>query len=147
MKFNRQVMIFTLIIMVIEASFVYSDTITAYKKDAIIKFYGNPADHTYACVNKNCYAIGNSTKSGGEFIAGGYVSRQDAIHSICASGCYIEYMRNGVCHQHTNRMLYYARRTISTSVQGYSLSRYLYGTYGDTGSIYGTFRNCRKTCG
>lgn len=129
------------------ASTSQAGTVIAYKRDAFFRFYGNPADHTYACVDGRCYAVGNSSRSGGKYVNGRYVNRQSAISASCAGNCYMIYGVNGVCHQHTNRMLYYARTTLNPSVQGYRLTRWVYGTYGDYGGGKGTFRQCLSRCG
>src|SRR4030043_411143 len=49
------------------------------------------------------------------------------------------YAKNGVCHQHTNRVLYQSGQTLPISVRGYSSSRWQYGITGDVGPEYGRF--------
>ena len=116
-------------------------TISYYVKDAYWEFYGNPLDHTYSCVYGNCYAIEDSTTSGGDLWGAYYLSWQGVLNSICASGCYMEWGTHGTCHQYTNRMLFYAYTTISSSIQGYTLSKAIYGTWGNN------FDDCVETCG
>ncbi|MFH1232458.1 MAG: hypothetical protein V1651_01165 [Patescibacteria group bacterium] len=59
----------------------------------------------------------------------------------------MEYARNGVCHQHTNRVLYQSGQSLPISVRGYSASRWQYGITGDVGPEYGRFYTCRQTWG
>lgn len=118
--------------------------IRAYAKDAFIN--GSPADHTYTCVWGNCYAIGGSSTSGGWYATRGYASNENINNAICADGCVLYYAQNGVCHQHSNRMLYYAGTTIPSYIRYYSISKALYGVYGDYGPANGRFDVCRYTC-
>ncbi|MFA5248175.1 MAG: hypothetical protein WC415_02945 [Patescibacteria group bacterium] len=129
-------------ITLIVTSTVNAYTVSYYVKDAYWQFYGNPLDHTYACVsyNNHCYAIGNSTTSGGSNWGSYYLNQQNSIYAICVAGCYMVWGTHGTCHQHTNRLLYFANTTISSSVQGYTLSKFIFGTYGTN------FADCLNTC-
>ena len=126
---------------ILTASTASSYVMSYYVRPAGFVFYGNPADHTYACVNGNCYSINNTSKSGGNNAGNYYLNYQAVVRSICAQGCYMQYAVDGVCHQHTNRMLYYVNQQISIGVGGYSLTRAMYGICGKN------FQQCLTTCG
>lgn len=131
-----------LLFIILSISMVNAYTVSYYVKDAFWEFYGNPLDHTYACVsyNSQCYAIESSSTSGGNHWGTYYLDGQSSIYAICAAGCYMEWGTHGTCHQHTNRLLYFAGTTISSSVQGYTLSKIIYGIYGNN------FSSCLTTC-
>lgn len=129
-------------------NFVHAEWIEASKVPA---FYDNSSvDHTYACIDRDCYAIGNSRTYGGTSVVQENVSHRQAIFSECYawhSNINMVYGRNGVCHQHTNRILYQTGETLPNSVRGYSRSRWLYGITGDYGPVEGRFYTCRQQCG
>lgn len=122
----------------------------SYKKPA---FYdSSPADHTYACVKDSpygsfgCYSVMLSgvagTTSGGSLVNG--------VNSFsgkwpCYRDCSFIYLRTGVCHQHTNRILYAGGITLPGSVAGYALSVAVYGVTGDNHSAT-SFASCRAKC-
>jgi hypothetical protein len=131
---------------------VDAEYITGYYKDAF--FQGSSFDHTYACVSPiGCYSIvgpngyPSTTYGGAAATATIYVSHQNAIFVACAGNGYMYYGLNGVCHQHTNRILYYANTSLPYWIRGYSASKVLYGTYGECGPTNGRFSTCLTTCG
>ncbi|MFA5248184.1 MAG: hypothetical protein WC415_02990 [Patescibacteria group bacterium] len=88
-------------------------------------------DHTYVCVgnSNNCYTCPPTyTKTGGNPAVGGYGDGDDAV---CYAYCTLSYGVNGVCHQHSNRVLYPAGQTLAyCGVTGYTFSVGMWGTYG-----------------
>jgi len=104
-----------------------------------------PADHTYACIGSysNCVSTNNNT-SGGSFVVSGWGNTAKAQ---CYASCYMKYASNGVCHQHTNRVLYPTGKTLPVSVRGYVESWYRYGAYGNKRGPYnGKFSFCMSRC-
>ncbi|MFA5248192.1 MAG: hypothetical protein WC415_03030 [Patescibacteria group bacterium] len=59
---------------------------------------------------------------------------------------YMAYGSNGVCHQHTNRVLYLTGITLPYWIRGYAASKIPYGLYGDCGQAAGRFSTCLATC-
>ncbi len=124
--------------------------ISAYKTPAF--FSRSPLDHTYTCIDGDdayaptqCTSTGTSTKSGGDFVTAGDGNSRKAR---CYSACKMNYGRNGVCHQHTNRVLYTTRKILPLSVKGYRASRSYYGAWGTkrgprNGRFYACFKKCR----
>lgn len=131
--------VFTL--MIVSTASAY--TISYYVKDAYWEFYGNPLDHTYTCLSYpgGCYAIEDSTTSGGDLWGSYSITQGNSVHAFCVSSCGMEWGEDGTCHQDTNRMLYFAFASISSEVQGYTLSKFIYGLYG-----FG-FVDCLDACG
>jgi hypothetical protein len=93
-------------------------------------------DHTYSCVGSysDCYTFpSNSTKTGGTVNNVGQVDSTTAvyakIHGECCEDAMI-YLVDGVCHQHSNQVLEYAGIELGYGVQGYSVSRWVYGPTG-----------------
>jgi hypothetical protein len=149
-----------------------ADTISGYKKPAfqITSSYGqwlagklgiNPndplgVDHTYACVSgggvltNGCYAVqasgSASTTVGGSSVTSGNGSGADAA---CYSKCSIgTYGITGVCHQHTNRVLFPAGRTLGSSVRGYGLSLAMFGATSNKNPANSySFQKCVESCG
>ena len=89
-------------------------------------------DHTYACIgNSNtCFTCpAGASKTGGDPVIGGY---GDVDQATCYAYCPLLYGVNGVCHQHTNRVLNAIGETlISECVSGYSYSVALWGIWGN----------------
>ena len=118
-----------------------STHIWASKNGAFVPW--NPfADHTYACISGyGCYSTGTSSTSGGTILsdthgyADGYQARQYA-------NCTLHYANNGVCHQHSNRVMYRTGKTLPLSVKGYRTSKNRFGITGDVGALNGQFRRC-----
>ena len=104
-------------------------------------FLGTFADHTYACITgADCYTFPlGTTKTGGTFDVGGTISSnfvQRAIdHAECCASTMV-YWSDGVCHQHTNRVLTYAGKELTYNVDGYSLTRWYYGPTGYCSCAY-----------
>ncbi len=130
------------------SNYVHAEWIEASKRPG---FYPNSSvDHTYACIDRDCYAINNSTNYGGTAVVQENVSHRQAIFSKCyveLSNINMVYGKNGVCHQHTNRVLYQTGKSLPNSVRGYSSSRWLYGVTGDYGPVVGRCYTCRDKCG
>lgn len=131
---------------------VNADYVTAYRKDAF--YQGSILDHTYACISSTgCYAIVGlngypSTNYGGvPAMTTIYFSHQNAIFATCVANNYMQYGTNGACHQHTNRILYYAGASLPYGLRGYSASKILYGIYGECGPVAGRFSTAIATCG
>lgn len=126
-------------------SFVNAEFIWAMKNPVAQKYLGMFLDHTYACVGNtnNCYA-GAGSITGGNPVDGGY---GDGKMAKCyALQCWFIYGSNGVCHQHTNRVLHAAGKTLNSCVRGYAASTLKYGICGDTGISFGTWSSCQKGC-
>ena len=90
-------------------------------------------DHTYACVDtaSDCLTFpSGSATTGGSVVTSGYATSSQVQNSLCYASGSMVYLVEGVCHQHTNRMLYPINKELDTTVSGYSTSRWLYGTYG-----------------
>lgn len=121
----------------------------AAKKPAF--YSSSPAEHTYACVTSpygsvDCYSVAISGVSGttsGGTIIGGTTSFSGKYY--CYSQCPFVYAVTGVCHQHTNRILYDGNMTLNSSTRGYSASVFLYGATGDNHWI-SSFALCRLVC-
>lgn len=135
--------IFTTILL--QANFSHGEWIEAHSRPAVSK--NSPVDHTYACVDRDCYSVNGGTTYGGVAVIQEYVTKRKAALSRCYSGCYFVYAKNGVCHQHTNRILYQTGKTIPLSVRGYSASRWTYGITGDVGTTEGRFSACLERWG
>ncbi len=104
------------------------------------------ADHTYVCIANpaQCVAIKGAT-SGGNFVLDGY---GDEAKAKCYASCYMQYGTNGVCHQHSNRVLFPTGKNLPVSVKGYVESWYRYGAYGTKRGPYnGRFQACVSKCG
>jgi hypothetical protein len=104
--------------------------------------------HTYACTSSagviKCFTFPSSaTKTGGGLLVTGTTESLGIIRAQCYAKCSMTYGVNGVCHQHTNRVLYPSNYhpTLPTSVTGYSTSRWLFGARGTNWS------QCLSQCG
>jgi len=104
--------------------------------------------HTYSCVSNlgvvTCYAFpSGSTKTGGTIAVTSVNESVGVMRAKCYAGCSMSYGVNGVCHQHTNRVIYPSNNhpEIPTSVTGYSASRWLFGARGTNWS------QCVSKCG
>jgi hypothetical protein len=98
-------------------------------------------DHTYSCIgsSSNCYACPpESNKTGGDPVVGGY---GDPDEATCYAYCTLVYRTHGLCHQHTNRVLFAHGQTLNNSVVGYSVSSYIYGPWGTN-----FFDDCVPSC-
>lgn len=101
-------------------------------------FLGYFLDHTYTCVGNydNCYTfpIGSSTSGGYVNVVGqattSEASQAEYVGENCAET--MEYGEDGVCHQHSNRVLDEANHLIldGSTIDGYSISVYFFGVYG-----------------
>lgn len=117
-----------------------ADQVTAYKTPAFIN--NSPADHTYVRTQNACYAViasgVQSACSGGRYVVGSSV--RDAGPLSCYHRCRFRYLRDGVCHQHSNRMMSHTGMTLNTSVRLYRFTVDLFGVYGRN------WRQCQNTC-
>ena len=98
-------------------------------------------DHTYACVDSssNCYTCpAGASKTGGSWVNGGTGNGSEAV---CYAYCTLNYGADGVCHQHTNRVLFPTLKTLTTVVVGYSYSVSIWGLYG-----VNTWASCIVNC-
>ena len=120
------------IIMVFSIGMARADIVGYDTKVAVPGF--SWLDHTYACVygSVGCYTFpSGSAVTGGSVVTSGYATNSQINQAVCyATFCSMTYGVNGVCHQHTNRVLYPASRELSTNVRGYATSRWIYGTKG-----------------
>lgn len=113
------------------SSSAYDNYVRAYSRPVDHWLLGHWLDHTYACVLGNCYATNNSGTSGGYYSTRGLNTESEINVVICVANLDLEYGDEGVCHQHTNRMLYYGGTTLaSAGINGYSYSVAAFGTYG-----------------
>lgn len=118
---------------------VYADYIWSMKKP-VAWYPFSWLDHTYACVgsSNNCYTCpAQASKTGGNPVSGGYGDADDAV---CYAYCTLTYGFHGVCHQHTNRVLYAGGETLSVAVTGYSYSSFRWGLCGTNWS------SCQSQC-
>lgn len=104
--------------------------------------------HTFACTNVwgtvTCFAFpSNSNKTSGITVVTGTTEPIGIMRAKCYATCSMTYGIHGVCHQHTNRIIYPSnyRPTLPTSVTGYSSSRWLFGARGTNWS------QCISKCG
>lgn len=130
-------------LMITSNSLALDNFVRAYSKSAFIN--GSPADHTYVTVWGKGYAVANSSTTGGLYVTRAASTTQNINRSIKASGCRLDYMKNGVCHQHSNRLLYYAGTVLPPTVRWYNVSKSLFGVYGDSGPVAGRFSTCKAT--
>ena len=111
----------------------------------------NDLHHTFACPENNtvCYSFPvGSNNTTGSYFNGGYASRSvGACHAQCA----MDYNDNGVCHQHTNRVLWETGNLIEDNgvrIAGYDLSSYIFGVTGNKrGPVNKRFQACYESCG
>lgn len=112
-------------------------------------------EHTFACVNNtnNCYSFPLGTnKSNGSLAESGWAQR---VTGQCHASCAIAMTYpsgssegNGVCHQHTNRVLFEAYKVLPSSVNGYWSSKSFWGVTGNKkGPTIGRFQACWQSCG
>lgn len=140
-----------LIIGLIVPAYAGTTTYIWAQKNPIASDYFKWLDHTYACVGSynNCYTSpASASTSGGTPVDGSYGIKE---YSECYAFCELSYSNNGVCHQHSNRVLFGTGRTLNNGVRGYSTSKWYWGIYGndDIGGAYktGTFTWClTNTC-
>ena len=105
-------------------------------------------DHTYACISGyGCYTTPNSRTSGGQILndthgyANGYQAKQYANCTFYYA--LPRFWGNGVCHQHTNRVMFRTGKTLPMSVKWYRTSKDLWGITGNFGGpLSGRFRRC-----
>lgn len=122
------------IIMFFTINIVRADIVGYNAKVAVPVF--SWLDHTYACLygSVGCYSTGPSgyyNISGGSVVTSGYATNSQINQAACyATFCSLTYGVHGVCHQHTNRVLYPISRELNTNVRGYATSRWIYGTKG-----------------
>ena len=103
-------------------------------------------DHTYACVGSynNCFTCpANAGKSGGDLAE---LGNGNSCLAECFAFCRLDYGSNGVCHQHTNRVLFPTGKTLPSSVKGYNLSVSFWGTHGTSEPAEGQFYVCYAIC-
>lgn len=145
---KKSFLAFTVIFAIVcmQSNFTSAEYIWAMKVPVNQKYLGVFLDHTYACVGKsnNCYACSGSSITGGDPVDGGY---GDGKKAKCCAQCFYVYGNNGVCHQHTNRILYAAGKTLNSCVRGYSTSTLKFGIYGDVGFSSGRWSSCKQGCG
>ncbi|MBU1046445.1 hypothetical protein KKH36_01535 [Patescibacteria group bacterium] len=118
--------------MFVGVSFLQADVIAAYDTNVAVPGL-SWLDHTYVCVDNssNCRSFpSGSATTGGSVVTSGSATDSQVLNSLCYAAGSMTYLVQGVCHQHSNRMLYPINKELDSSVNGYSTSRWLYGTYG-----------------
>ncbi len=131
-------------------SFVWAE-----KKPAFID--NSPADHTYTAIsraytNKVYRYSYHGVNYGGSYLSGTFgITDNTGDTRIRCIACYnpywckVKYLKEGVCHQDTNRALYpvgLGRLTVDNA-RGYSWSKRKYDTYGL--NAYKWYK-CRQNC-
>lgn len=91
-----------------------------------------PVEHTYACAGNACYGNPGSNSGGKTLLSTGWGRSALAEKIFANSNCKITYlyMREGVCHQGANRLLYPTTNKATVSkARGYWMTYPLWGTY------------------
>lgn len=124
---------------VASASWMWANRTTA-------QYTGGQLDHTYACVSPpygatRCFAViwngSMTTTTGGTLVSGTNGVRGKFA---CYASCAFTYGWTGVCHQHTNRVLYDGNISLNSNVRGYATSVWTYGALGRN------FSSCTSSC-
>lgn len=100
-------------------------------------------DHTYMCLSTGaCYGYdgdsivhsSGSAVQGGTWFFGISVPASNTCVAQVVNTWMGSYGYDAVCHQNTNRGLYFTGQSLGSAVNGYSLTKALFGVYGKTWS-------------